>query len=512
MVSTRDNRWGDYRYPATSAKIGAEARRFKYAEETDAAGNKLGWSKKDFDDSAWSEHTFSFGPYWHVAGPFVEGAEPEGLMSDVRAGAVNPVKRYDAPGGKTGWTRYEFSTQYGHESKDVHQQRQNGLTGVSDRFLVFDRLNASKDAVRYLYTTVVAPRDGEWDFVLGGSERFPARVWINGVEVASDSTVWTRRSDQSEVALEIPSGAEKKRDQERSGQPFGWTAAKESLDIDNADARMRVRLKAGQNTVAIRLVQLRGEKVWGYAVFLRSAANPSAGRPPIPRLRWFLEPTGLTYDIMPAAKRRVGWYRFEAPPGIRSMKLTLDAVDAAAWINGQAVEIHDGRIDLECAIKDVSQVALRVEMKPGCYAGAALPEPVAFECEDGCISLGDWCEHALESYSGGAIYAKEFALEKQHLAGRIFLELGRVGGTADVRLNGKVVGIGLGRPWRFDVTGQARKGGNRLEVVVYNTLANHYSVGIPSKYVFEGQTVSGLLGPVRLRFAGEVNLLGHPVF
>ena len=78
-------------------------------------------------------------------------------------------------------------------------------------------------------------------------------------------------------------------------------------------------------------------------------------------------------------------------------------------------------------------------------------------------------------------------------------------------VNGVAAGVGLGRPYRFDVTDHVREGGNRLEVIVYNTLANHYSVGIPSKYVFEGQTVSGLLGPVRLHFAGEVILIGRPV-
>ena len=210
-------------------------------------------------------------------------------------------------------------------------------------------------------------------------------------------------------------------------------------------------------------------------------------------------------------KPRVGWYRFESPPGMRSMKLTLDAVDAAAWVNGQAVEIRDGTVRMERAVHGVSQVALRIEMKPGCYAGAALPEPVAFGCENGCISLGDWRQHALETYSGGAVYTKEFALEKRHLSGRAFLDIERVGCTAEALLNGEEVDVGLAWPHRFDITDQIREGSNHLEVIVYNTMANHYSVGIPSKYVFEGRTVSGLLGPVRLRFAGEVNMMGRPV-
>jgi hypothetical protein len=53
-------------------------------------------------------------------------------------------------------------------------------------------------------------------------------------------------------------------------------------------------------------------------------------------------------------------------------------------------------------------------------------------------------------------------------------------------------------PWRLDVGGNLRTGENNLEIAVANTLGNHYGVGIPTPYVYEGQTVSGLIGPVRL--------------
>jgi hypothetical protein len=47
----------------------------------------------------------------------------------------------------------------------------------------------------------------------------------------------------------------------------------------------------------------------------------------------------------------------------------------------------------------------------------------------------------------------------------------------------------------MEVTKLVRKGVNRIEVLVYNTLANHYQT-IPSRY--SGDPVSGLLGPVKL--------------
>ena len=48
-----------------------------------------------------------------------------------------------------------------------------------------------------------------------------------------------------------------------------------------------------------------------------------------------------------------------------------------------------------------------------------------------------------------------------------------------------------------------QEGENRIEVKVVNTLANHM-ITCPTKYLREGQTVSGLLGPVRLLFLSPV--------
>jgi hypothetical protein len=50
-------------------------------------------------------------------------------------------------------------------------------------------------------------------------------------------------------------------------------------------------------------------------------------------------------------------------------------------------------------------------------------------------------------------------------------------------------------PWRVDISRQTKAGENRLEVLVFNTLANHY-LTIPTRY--RGELTSGLLGPVTL--------------
>jgi hypothetical protein len=73
-----------------------------------------------------------------------------------------------------------------------------------------------------------------------------------------------------------------------------------------------------------------------------------------------------------------------------------------------------------------------------------------------------------------------------------------VAATAEVLVNGISAGVLSAPPWRVDVTELVQAGDNTLIVRVANTLANHYSVGIPTPYAFPHQTRSGLFGPVRL--------------
>jgi len=79
----------------------------------------------------------------------------------------------------------------------------------------------------------------------------------------------------------------------------------------------------------------------------------------------------------------------------------------------------------------------------------------------------------------------------------VVLDLGEVVATAEVRVNGRQAGIRVAPPWKLDITEYVKAGENRVEILVYNTLANHY-LTIPTRY--RGNPKSGLLGPVRLEF------------
>lgn len=109
------------------------------------------------------------------------------------------------------------------------------------------------------------------------------------------------------------------------------------------------------------------------------------------------------------------------------------------------------------------------------------------------MELGDWSElDGLACYSGGAWYRCEVETPADPDAE---LDLGDVAGSAEVRVNGQRAGVLVAPPWKLPVGQLLRAGRNRIEVLVCNTLANHYQT-IPTRY--RGSPRSGLIGPVRL--------------
>jgi hypothetical protein len=100
------------------------------------------------------------------------------------------------------------------------------------------------------------------------------------------------------------------------------------------------------------------------------------------------------------------------------------------------------------------------------------PEQVEF------AQLDDWTqrpEPGIKYYSGTATYTKTFdapasAVVKTTPA--VYLDLGKVKNLAQVRFNGKDLGVVWCAPWRVEVTGLLRAEDNRLEIDVINTWVN----------------------------------------
>ncbi len=140
------------------------------------------------------------------------------------------------------------------------------------------------------------------------------------------------------------------------------------------------------------------------------------------------------------------------------------------------------------------------------------PESVVFE------TLTDWTkrpEEGIKYYSGTAKYRKTFDLPaswKPEGPG-ISLDLGDLNSLAEVRLNGKDLGVLWTKPFRIDVTGWLKASANILEIDIVNVWTNRLigDAGLPAEKRYtktdmgarfkKGDPLvsSGLLGPVMLK-------------
>ena len=275
------------------------------------------------------------------------------------------------------------------------------------------------------------------------------------------------------------------------------------------DDQESVELESGNN-----IVLLKYNKVGrGYFLFENSKAN-SDWKQSVPlATEWYLKPSVLPFNYLPQAKNIYGWYRFMAPPGARTM-FVQSISKPEVWVSGIEMSCRNARTNQERVVDksipvweiilpdtvlNSASVALRIEQTPGYYGGAAIPEPVLFECSKGKIQLGNLGENeSLRTYSGGMWYRQTLNLKAEQInSSDITLDLGKVVASAEVLVNGKPVGSKVTSPWKFDLTGKLHSGENRIEILVYNTLGNHY-LTTPSMYV--GRTNSGLMGPVTLEF------------
>jgi hypothetical protein len=157
------------------------------------------------------------------------------------------------------------------------------------------------------------------------------------------------------------------------------------------------------------------------------------------------------------------------------------------------------------------------------------------------ISLHQHSDPGVKYFSGTATYSKQLSLSPGAPSGdrRLYLDLGWVHVVAEVRLNGKDLGLLWKPPYRLDITSAARHGENKLEVVVTNPWVNRLigdeqlppeneygpdgAIKVIPEWFLQGKPkppgaritfatwkhynkdspllVSGLVGPVRLRTA-----------
>lgn len=134
-------------------------------------------------------------------------------------------------------------------------------------------------------------------------------------------------------------------------------------------------------------------------------------------------------------------------------------------------------------------------------------------------TLSDWLDHtdsAVCDYSGKAIYTTTFELSAGEVGSPIAIELGEVHGVgiAQVKLNGRDLGIAWRPPFRVALGEAAKPGTNTLEVTAINSWCNRVmadeklpknqrvtktNIRVEKQGRFKwSPEPSGLIGPVRI--------------
>jgi hypothetical protein len=462
-----DNRWGDFHWPPTPALIGPEVRRFAYRENVASADPAAGTRTGTYADTV----SCSFGPQFWELGPLPGIPEHDTLLLgrtlDPRVGITFRGKTYS-------WHPYRFSWRWGVEDDPGHQGYHGLKEEVHDEFIRLGRVAQSwtsterqveeGGACYCLFTGVAAPSEGF--YVIDQGRVHPVAIRINGVPVDTTAKV--------------------------------------------------VLLKAGLNTLmlwydtpCITYFVLRAQG--STKTLERGAGQEQSGKPLA--MRWCDDTSILRFDARYGETKPEGWYFFTSAPGLKCMHIVAHGT-LVVFVGGERARVERGMIrddgaveylaDVGATVAKPAEVVIHIEQRRGYYGGAAIPEPIRLDCEKGVFETGDWSRNdGLYAYSGGAWYRKSIRLSPEEVRQKVNLNLGAVATTAEVRINGNRAGVKVSPPWVFDISHLVCEGDNSIEVLVYNTAANHYT-SIPTRY--RGAVTSGILGPVTLHFAGRAIL------
>jgi hypothetical protein len=416
------------------------------------------------DDRAWRKQLHGYGPQLYLLGPVPEKIDPSALDAELaQLKRVDPSVPVTIGGQSFHWRPYEFSWRYGKEDDPGHQGW-HGLKGtISDHFIRLGKLEG-KGSVKQL-----AP------------------------EAHKRYYLWTSATVNEPVVtkMHVPHSKPAK-------LPHTSPVVAPSVVFINGqragDLRQPLSLKAGTNPLLIRYDDFGQSHV-----VLRRQGTPLPEKQQELAMRWYQDPGVIPFDAN-AGEPSAEWFRFLSAPGTTALRVQGRGREPVqAWINGKPmIDKGNGRFEAQEVTETATVVALRLLPHTGRGGGAAIAEPVVIETNgDGIMPLGDWSKLGiLNNYSGGVRYRTTFNLSGPEATRAVELDLGKVIATAEVTVNGKKIGVRVAPPWTFDLSGSLKAGENDVEVLVFNTLANHYQT-IPSYY--RGDPASGLFGPVEIR-------------
>jgi len=197
-----------------------------------------------------------------------------------------------------------------------------------------------------------------------------------------------------------------------------------------------------------------------------------------------------TLDI-PDGTENEGEYAQTPPPDIAAASdgsVTLTAWQPgryeATLASGKRLAVSVPSVPTPLAVAGPWEVSFPPKL--GAPATATLPKLISWPESD---------EPGIRYFSGTATYTKDFDVPRALLrpGNAVVLDLGVVRELAEVRLNGKNLGVLWKPPFRVDITRLARPGANRLEVRVTNLWVNRL-IGdeqLPDDAEWSGEALRG---------------------
>ncbi|HSH20430.1 MAG TPA: glycosyl hydrolase, partial [Draconibacterium sp.] len=441
-----DNQWGDFQLPASNELMGAQVRQFYYTENKEYRVERF-----NLDDN-WKLVSYGYGTQFLKLGalPVLPSEEDLLKMIPEKEGAEVQIS-----GKSFQWEEYGFSWKSGVEG-DYGHQGYHGLKGeMYDNFIRLGALGEEKHSkfrksesegnFYVLYSTVIAPNEGDFELLIGDEE--PLLLFVNG-----------KKTNVNEASIRLKKGA----------NPI-----------------LMVYNKACETYLSFR--------------------KPNATLPAKQQvsMRWYGDAGVLPFDWKGSDKSS-GLFAFKSAPALLSLSFSAYG-KVSVWADGipQEVtgkilsdELTEYSVKLKSVKSETSQIVLKIDYSPGFRGAGAITKYISQQCGMGIIALGDWSEiDGLRSYSGGAWYRKTIEIKPDDLNNKLEIDLGDLVSSAELFVNGKSAGIKLAPPWKFDITKLAQLGENNIEVLIYNTLANNF-ITTPTRY--RGSIKSGLIGPVFL--------------
>lgn len=454
FVPTMDNSLGDFRMPVTDDNrvIGVEARRFSW--KRDDSGTQP-------SDNGWETKLYGFGTQFYLLGPVAQSCDTDRVETSLAELKDIDISEPVVIGGKKYfWRPYDFSWRWGKEGDPGHQGFHGLKRTVTDDFLCIGKpaegLNETiytdepKGGTYFLWSTVNADKDTE-------------------AEILYSTALPADRSHSSPVLTPYAIYF--------NGRPTGGK---------------NVAVAKGSNPLLVRY-DSAGR---GHLVVRRTDIPVPSGKEPL-SMRWTNDEGVMPFDVH-AGKKSAEWFRFTTAPGTSSIKIALKGT-AQAWMDGVPMKAEaNNRFTASAPADGPVEILVRiVPEKPGITGGCLIPDPVTVETNGrGKMPLGDWSKTGiLNNYSGGVRYSMQTDIDRRNMKNGMYIDLGKVAGTAEIIINGSRAGVLVAPPWRLDVSEFLENGANRIGILVYNTLSNHYQT-IPSNY--RGDPISGLLGPVKI--------------